>query len=122
MRKMLLWLIVLVSLLLCTPALAEIYIIDDLYASIEIPDEYIVLTEKNIASYAQWLEARGSSMEKTLNDFHARGVQLQAWSDDYDRCFELRANQNQRTELIFDVNEQSEAVRRDYRTSHYPNN
>lgn len=122
MRKVLLWLAVLLTLLVCTPAMAEIYIIDELYASIEIPDDYIVLTEKNLANYAQWLEARGSSMEDTLADFGARGVKIQAWSEDFDLCFELRAKQSQQTELIFDVNEQSESVRREYRTSHYPNN
>lgn len=122
MRKMLLWLAVLFMLLVCTPAMAEIYIIDELYASIEIPDDYIVLTPKNLSNYAQWLEARESSLEKTLSDFESRGVKLQAWSEKHDMCFELRATQSQQTELIFDVNEQSEAVRREYRTSHYPGN
>lgn len=122
MRKTLLWLAVALAMLICTPALAETYIIDELYASIEIPENYIVLTEKNLGSYAQWLEARGENLEETSADFARRGVQLQAWSEDFDLCFELRATQNQKTELIFDVNEQSEAVRREYRTSHYPNN
>lgn len=122
MRKVVLWMIMLLTLLVCMPAMAEIYIIDDLYASIEIPEEYVVLTPKNLSNYAQWLEARGGSMEETSTDFAKRGVQLQAWSENFDLCFELRATQNQTTGLIFDVNEQSEAVRRDYRTSHYPNN
>ena len=122
MRKWLLWLTLLFALLACTPAVAEIYIIDDLYASIEIPDSYVVLTEKNLSNYGQWLAARGSSLEATLADFQNRGVELQAWSEDYDLCFELRASKSQRTEMIFDVNEQSEAVRREYRTSHYPGN
>lgn len=122
MRKMLLWLAAALAMLICTPALAETYIIDDLFASIEIPENYTVLTEKNLGSYAQWLEARGGNLEETSADFARRGVRLQAWSEDFDLCFELRATQNQKTELIFDVNEQSEAVRREYRTSHYPNN
>jgi len=122
MRKMLLWLVALAALLICTPAMAETYIIDELYASIAIPDDYIVLTERNLANYDQWLRARGTSMDAALADFQARGVKLQAWAEEEDICFELRAVQNQRTEMIFDVNEQSEAVRRDYRTSHYPGN
>ena len=122
MRKVLLVLAMLIAFLFCTPATAEIYIIDELLSRIEIPDNYIVLTEKNLSNYAQWLEARGSSMEETLADFERRGVELQAWSEEFDMCFELRATQSQQTEMIFDVNEQSEAVRREYRTSHYPNN
>lgn len=122
MRKVFLWLAVALAMVICMPALAETYIIDDLFASIEIPGEYIVLTPKNLSNYAQWLDARGGSLEETSADFERRGVQLQAWSENFDLCFELRATQSQKTELIFDVNEQSEAVRRDYRTSHYPNN
>lgn len=122
MRKILLWLAVVLCLLVCMPAMAETYIIDDLFASIEITEDYVVLTPRNLPDYAQWLAARGGSLEETSADFERRGVQLQAWSENFDMCFELRATQNQSTELIFDVNEQSEAVRRNYRTSHYPNN
>lgn len=122
MRKVFLWVFVLFALFMCTPALADVFILDDLFASIEIPEEYIVLTEDNLSNYAQWLEAQDSSLEATSADFEKRGVLLQAWSEKRDLCFELRANQNQRSEMIFDVNEQSEAVRREYRTSHYPGN
>jgi len=122
MRKVFFWSAVLLVLLLCVTATADTYIIDELYAKIDIPDEYVVLTEANLANFDQWLQGRGSSMEETLADFRARGVKLQAWDDDNASCFELRATQNQRSEMVFDVNEQTEAVRRDYRTSHYPNN
>lgn len=122
MRKVFLGLFVLVMLLVCVPAMAEIYVFDSLYASMEVPDQYLVLTEKNLPEYAQWLEARGSSMEDTAADFAKRGVLLQAWNESFDMCFELRANQNEDTALIFDVNEQSESVRRTYRTGHYPDN
>lgn len=122
MRKVCLLLLLLVMLLVCAPAMAEIYVFDELYASMEVPDSYIVLTEKNLPEYAQWLEAHGSSMEDTSADFHKRGVLLQAWNEAFDMCFELRATQNEDTALIFDVNEQSESVRRTYRTSHYPDN
>ena len=122
MRKSLLWLILLLALLVCTPAFAEIYVFDDLYASMEVPDDYVVLTEKNMVNYADWLEAHGTTLEDAMNDFVRRGVLLQAWNDAGDACFELRANQDERSRLLFDVNEQTSTVRGQYRTSHYPNN
>ena len=63
MKKLLLWLAVLCTLLLCTPAMAEVFILDEIFASIELPQEYVVLTERNMANYEQWLGARGTSLE-----------------------------------------------------------
>lgn len=122
MRKILPWLMLLLTLLLSTAAAAEIYVFDELYASMEVPDDYIVLTEKNMSSYAAWLEAHGSSMEDKQADFYNRGVLLQAWNEDMDTCFELRAHQDDESYLMFDVNEQTSDVRGQYRTSHYPRN
>ncbi|MCI5955996.1 MAG: Ig-like domain-containing protein [Clostridiales bacterium] len=122
MRKLLPCLLVGLMLLICAPAVAETYVFDDLLASMEVPDSYIVLTEENLGDYAAWLESRGTSVENTQSDFKKRGVLLQAWSAEYDACFELRAVQNERSANIFDVNEQSTEVRGDYRTSHYPDN
>ena len=122
MRKVVPCLLLLLLLLACAPALAETYVFDQLYATMEMPEGYIVLTPDNLADYADWLEARGSSLEETTNDFLARGVLLQAWTEENDACFELRAVQNERSESIFDVNEQTSDVRGTYRTSHYPKN
>ena len=122
MRKSLLWVLMLFVLLVCSSAAAEIYVFDELYASMEVPDSYVVLTEKNMASYDSWLRARGSSMEDAMNDFAKRGVLLQAWNEEGDACFELRAKQDERSRLLFDVNEQTSEVRGQYRTSHYPDN
>ena len=122
MRKAIPCLLLLLLLLACAPALAETYVFDQLYATMEMPEGYIVLTPDNLNNYSDWLEARGSSMEIASNDFLARGVLLQAWTEEGDACFELRAVQNERSASIFDVNEQTSDVRGVYRTSHYPNN
>lgn len=122
MRKTILWLLPLLLALFSVPAMAEIYIFDELYASMEVPDSYTVLTRKNIDGYDTWLSGRGTSAEDTLADFDARGVLLQAWSEANDLCFELRAVQDERAQMIFDVNEQTTEVRGEYRTGHYPDN
>lgn len=122
MRKRLPWLLMLFLVVLSSSALAEIYVFDDLYASMEVPDSYIVLTERNLSNYASWLEAYGTTAEDTQADFQARGVLLQAWTEEHDTCFELRSRQDEDTLLMFDVNEQSTDVRGQYRTSHYPRN
>lgn len=122
MRKILPCLLLVLLTLVCVPALAETYVFDDIYASADVPDSYIVLTEKNLSQYADWLASRGTSADETAADFTRRGVLLQAWTAEYDACFELRAVQTEKSRLIFDVNEQSTEVRGQYRTSHYPDN
>lgn len=123
MRKAFLLLLLACGLaLVSVPAAAETYVFDDIYGTVDIPEGYVVLTDKNLSDYTDWLEAHGSTLEESSNDFLKRGVLLQAWSEDGTARFELRATQTDQTKLIFDINEQSQEVRGDYRTSHYPRN
>lgn len=122
MRKSVVWLLLVFLALVCMPAIAETYVFDDLYASMEVPDTYTVLTPQTLASREAWLQSHGTTLSAATEDFEARGVLLQAWNEEGDACFELRARQDETTQLIFDVNEQSQQVRGQYRTSHYPDN
>jgi hypothetical protein len=125
MRKWILGSLVTLILLLlfALPALAENYVLDSLYASVEVPDGYVVLTPDNAGDYAEWLQARGTASEDAVNDMLARGVLLQCWSkDDENVCFELTAVQNDQTLNVFDINEQSSDLRAQYRLAHFPNN
>lgn len=121
MRKVL-PLLILALVLFCMPALAETYVFDDLLGTMEMPSGYVVLTPDNLTEYDSWLRANGSSMDEKSADFERRGVLLQAWTEKFDVCFELRANQTEQTQMIFDVNEQTSDTRGQYRTSHYPKN
>ncbi|MDD3410191.1 MAG: hypothetical protein PHY12_05205 [Eubacteriales bacterium] len=119
------WLVLLLAvltLLAVGAACAETYVFDDIRGTMEIPDTYVVLTPSNLTTYDEWLQSRGSSAEKLASDMSARGVLVQAWSSEYDMCFELTAVQNDQSKSLWDVNEQSTAVRGDYRLSHYPDN
>ena len=109
-------------LLLCAPALAETYVLDNIRATVDVPDSYIVLTSDNLSVYEEWLVSRGTTMEDAANDMVARGVLLQCWTSEYDACFELTAVQNDETLNMFDVNEQTTSVRGNYRLGHYPDN
>lgn len=122
MRKLITCLMILLLVLLCTPALAQTHVLDNIFASVEIPDSYIILTTENLDQYDAWLQSRGSTALTTLNDFNKRGVLMQAWTAEYDACLEITAIENERSTSIFDVNEQNESIRGSYRTSHYPNN
>ena len=124
MRKLLFGMVLLVSFLcILLSAQAETYVLDDLMATVDIPDTYVVITPDTIANYADWLAAKDLSSEALVNDMLKRGVLLRAWDqEDEDRVFELTATQDDETRMVFDVNEQTEDYRRAYRTSYYPKN
>lgn len=115
-------LLMLLLMLFALPAHAETRVLDSLYASVDIPDTYVVITQDNVGQNAEWLQARGSSSEEAANDMLARGVLLQCWTAEGDACLELTAVQNDSILNIYDVNEQSTSVRAQYRLSHYPEN
>lgn len=123
MKKLLLPLMVfLAAMLLCTSSLAESYTFTSIKATVEMSDDYIVLTPDNLKSYEDWLTSRETTLEQTQKDFEDRGVLLQGWTSDDSACFEITAIQTETSQGIFDVNEQSETVRATYRKSFFPNN
>ncbi|MBN1776781.1 MAG: hypothetical protein JW811_01550 [Clostridiales bacterium] len=124
MRKWLIGTALMISLILISlAAQAQVFVLDTLMSTVEIPDTYVVITPDNIATYAEWLSGQGTTSEETVNDMLARGVLLQAWDQEVtDRRFELTATQDEQTLLVFDVNEQTSDYRGTYRTSFYPDN
>ena len=116
------WLVVLFVFFTLSGAQAEKYVFDNILGSIEITDDFVVLYQDTILELSEWLEGRGTNTENVVNDFAARGVLLQAWSQTGDLCFEVTATQNEDTLNVFDVNEQSSAYRGQYRLGHYPEN
>ncbi|MFH1513502.1 MAG: hypothetical protein ABIG45_09140, partial [Bacillota bacterium] len=124
MRK---WMIgmalILTAIFISLTAQAQTFVLDELMATVEIPDAYIVITPDNIATYADWLSGQGLASEETVNDMLKRGVLLQCWDqEDTDRRFEITATQDEQTIMVFDVNEQVDEYRRNYRTGFSPNN
>ena len=55
-------------LLFALPASAQSIVLDKLYASVEIPDTYVVITPDNTADFADWLQGRGTTSEEAAND------------------------------------------------------
>ena len=112
MRKWILGAVLLLALTLAAlPAAAETRVIDSLFASVDIPDTYLILTPDNAASNAEWLQAQGTTSEEAANDMIARNVLFQCWTPEGDACFELTAKQDEKALNVFDVNEQSTSVR-----------
>ena len=124
MRKWMIGMALVVSLLFVSlSAQAQTYVLDALMATVDLPETYLAVTPDTAASNADFLTERGYSSEDLVNDMLKRGVLLKAWNlEDEDLQFELTATQDETTQMVYDVNEQTDDYRRAYRTSFYPKN
>ena len=69
MRKWLIAAAVALLLLFTVSAQAEVYVLDEIYGTIEIPETYpIVITPKNLDVFATWLESSGKELEAVRAD------------------------------------------------------
>ena len=119
MRKIILALLFIACMLLPAAALADAFTFADQGAVCEISSEkYTIITPENLSGKTAWLEKNSKTAEDVLADFTARGVLLQAWSDEGDVCLEITAVQDAYGEQYYDVNKVTETERKNYRIGH----
>ncbi len=94
------------------------YALNSIYGKISLSDKYTVLTTKNLADHAGFLTTRGTTAEALLEDWSARGVVLQAWTEEADACLEIRLTQDEDAAMYFDTDQQTASARSSYRASH----
>lgn len=121
MRKFLLILTAMLCMLMCSFACAETVTLDSIYATVDIPDEYILLTPDNLDLHPEWVSQMGTDKDALLSDWSQRGVLFQAWQSEGDVCIELTAVKDADAEQYFNIDEQTTATRSSYRTSHLKN-
>ena len=118
MRKLLFCLVFLAALLTAS-AVAETYTFNEIYASIDMPKDYeVVLTPYNLSANASWMELQGMDYDATLNEFEAEGIFLKAYDAENDRVFVLTALKDVDGQTYFDLNNQDDSMRKEYRTNH----
>ncbi|MBR4359573.1 MAG: hypothetical protein IKP32_03040 [Clostridia bacterium] len=121
MRKMLLVLagMILLSLLLAVPALAETYSFGEIRASVEIPNDFeVVLTPYNLSTHAEWIASQGWDFDALGNEFEAEGILLKAYDAENQRTLVITAIKDVDAQTFFDLNNQDEDMRREFRVSH----
>ena len=120
MRKLLL--VFVFSLLLISAAAtanAETYSFGDIRAQVEIPADYeTVLTPYNLSSKADWITEQGLDYDALANSFEAEGILLQAVDAETNRTLVITALRDTDGQTYFDLNNQDEDMRKEFRVSH----
>ncbi|MBE5782815.1 MAG: hypothetical protein E7329_05785 [Clostridiales bacterium] len=109
-----------VLLLFTASAMAETYTLSDIYASVDIPsDTYeMVLTPRNLSTHSDWLAQQGMDYDAVANSFENEGILLQAYDQENNRTLVISALKNLDAQLYFDLNNQEDAMRKEFRLSH----
>ena len=106
-------------LLTTAPALAQTYTFNEIRASLDIPDEYdLVITPYNLISNTDWIAEQGVDYDTMYNMFDVEGILLEAIDTDTGRTFVLTALNDLDAQTYFDLNNQDEDMRKEFRTSH----
>lgn len=126
MRKLAFLIIAVMLLLVCISAQAAVTMtdvsFDSVYMTCSLPDTLIQLREDNLSSHPELLATLGTSEEELLEDWHERGVMMQAWNAEGDVCLEITAIQDDDAKQYFDIDRQSNQSRTAWRTSHTKGN
>ncbi len=118
MKKTLFALLTLALLLCVGAACADTVTLGAIYATCEIPDTYILLRADNLSRHPEWLSRHNTSEEEMLADWEARGVLLQAWTQDGDACLEITAVRDEGAVAWHDIDDQTPNLRATYRRDH----
>lgn len=119
MRKWFFCLLCALLLMAASTAMAEVFTFSDIHASIDIPVDYeVVLTPYNLSANSSWMETHNLDYDATMNEFEADGILVKAYDAENSRVFVLTAVQDLDARTYFDLNNQDEAMRKEYRTNH----
>ena len=118
------FLLILTGALLLTLAfsvvgLAETYSFGDVRASVSVPDDFeMVLTPYNLGSNRDWLEQHGLDHDALSNSFDQEGILLMGYDEDNGRTLVITALRDVDGQTYFDLNNQDEDMRKEFRVSH----
>ncbi len=119
MRKFAFTLIVLgLVLVVSVPGLCQGISLDTIFASVEIPDSYTILTPENMETNSAFLQAKGMTVDVMLQTFEAEGILLQAYGKSGDTCLQITALEDVDAKTYFDIDQQTPTVRAKYRREH----
>ncbi|MBR2054026.1 MAG: hypothetical protein IJ968_03925 [Clostridia bacterium] len=120
MRKFALLFLVALLLSVAAVAAAEEYTFSEGLFSIELnPKDYdVVLTPYNLPAHREWIEEQGMDYDIEVRRFESESILLRAHDSKNGRIFVVTAVKNLDAEMYFDLNEQDDSMRKEFRQSH----
>ena len=109
----------LLLLLAVSSALAETYTFGNIKASVTVPADFsVVLTPYNLSANTDWITAQGMDFDALSNSFEDEGILLKAFDEKNNRTLVITAVRDTDAQTYFDLNNQDEDMRKEFRLSH----
>lgn len=120
MRKSAFFFFIVLLLSITAIACAEEYTFSEGHFSIELsPKDYdVVLTPYNLPAHREWIENQGLDFDVETRRFSSESILLRAHDSKNSRVFVVTAVKNLDAEMYFDLNEQDDDMRKEFRQSH----
>ena len=107
------------TMLFAASALAQTYNFGDVRASVDIPNDFeMILTPYNLSTHTEWIAEHGLDYDALANQFEAEGILLEAFDEKNNRTLVITALRDVDGQTYFDLNNQDEDMRKEYRLSH----
>ena len=121
MRKLLIAFVGILSVLMLMTgtAMAETYTFGDIRASVSVPNDLeMILTPYNLGTHMDWLSEQGLDYDALSNSFEEEGILLEAFDTKNNRTLVITAIRDLDAQTYFDLNNQDEDMRKEFRLSH----
>ena len=106
MKKQLLFtLLVLLGVLFCAAASAQTFTFENIHATCEVSDDYILLTPENLSEHPEWVANQGTTVEEMLAQWAEEGVLLEAWDTAGDARLRISAIQDEQSKIHPDAHQ-----------------
>lgn len=119
MKKFVFSFLLVLCVSLCAIACAQTFTFPNIYATVTVPDEdMILLTPTNLALHQEWVASQGMTEEELIAQWEKDGVLLVAENTKGDVKLVISAVQDDNAKQYFDIDQQTTKTRTTYRTSH----
>jgi hypothetical protein len=99
-------------------ALAQTIALENVYAQIDFPDAWLVLSPQLLSVYEPLLSQQGFDISGMAERYASEGVVAEAWDESFSQSLRVMVTQDERTRTIFDI-ARSTASERSAMAKHY---
>lgn len=84
---------------------------ESIYAEIELPDPWLVLSPQTISIYEPLLQENEMNVADMQSRYTSEGVVVEAWDEDFMQSIRIMTTSNERSQTIYDISRATKAQR-----------
>lgn len=102
--------------LFAVPCLAQEIVMDDIFATMEFPDTWLVLSPQTLSVYEPLLSEAGFDASGMRDRYESDGIVVEAWDEEYKQSMRVMVTTDERSATLFDITRATDTQLRSLRT------